>query len=89
MLGTDPLDKGFTGERSFLKIGNGNKIRDTTRFRAAPTGIGHGDRQQHFHHDLGTHRAQFKIANDTVIASSRWWRDMSRWTTKPSSAAAW
>jgi UDP-N-acetylglucosamine acyltransferase len=28
VLGTDPLDKGFTGERSYLKIGNGNKIRE-------------------------------------------------------------
>ena len=28
MLGTDPLDKGFTGERSYLRIGNGNKIRE-------------------------------------------------------------
>ena len=27
-LGTDPLDKGFTGERSYLRIGNGNKIRE-------------------------------------------------------------
>ena len=27
-LGTDPLDKAFTGERSYLKIGNGNKIRE-------------------------------------------------------------
>jgi len=27
-LGTDPLDKGFSGERSYLKIGNGNKIRE-------------------------------------------------------------
>lgn len=27
-LGTDPLDKGFTGERSYLIIGNGNKIRE-------------------------------------------------------------
>src|SRR5580698_10016385 len=27
-LGTDPLDKGFTGERSYLKIGHGNKIRE-------------------------------------------------------------
>ncbi len=27
-LGTDPLDKGFTGERSYLKIGNANKIRE-------------------------------------------------------------
>jgi len=27
VLGTDPLDKNFTGERSFLRIGNGNQIR--------------------------------------------------------------
>jgi len=28
ILGTDPLDKGFTGERSYLRIGNGNRIRE-------------------------------------------------------------
>src|SRR5271154_6364868 len=28
VLGTDPLDKNFTGERSYLKIGNRNKIRE-------------------------------------------------------------
>ncbi len=28
VLGTDPLDKNFTGERSYLKIGDGNKIRE-------------------------------------------------------------
>lgn len=28
VLGTDPLDKGFTGERSFLILGSGNKIRE-------------------------------------------------------------
>ena len=28
MLGTDPLDKAFTGERSYLRIGNRNKIRE-------------------------------------------------------------
>ncbi|HEX7360631.1 MAG TPA: acyl-ACP--UDP-N-acetylglucosamine O-acyltransferase [Bryobacteraceae bacterium] len=28
VLGTDPLDKGFSGERSYLFIGNGNKIRE-------------------------------------------------------------
>jgi UDP-N-acetylglucosamine acyltransferase len=27
-LGTDPLDKSFSGERSYLIIGNGNKIRE-------------------------------------------------------------
>lgn len=28
VLGTDPLDKAFTGERSYLRIGNANKIRE-------------------------------------------------------------
>jgi UDP-N-acetylglucosamine acyltransferase len=28
VLGTDPLDKGFTGERSYLVIGSRNKIRE-------------------------------------------------------------
>ena len=28
VLGTDPLDKNFSGERSYLKIGNHNKIRE-------------------------------------------------------------
>ncbi len=28
VLGTDPLDMGFTAERSYLTIGNGNKIRE-------------------------------------------------------------
>jgi UDP-N-acetylglucosamine acyltransferase len=28
VLGTDPLDKAFKGERSYLRIGNGNKIRE-------------------------------------------------------------
>jgi UDP-N-acetylglucosamine acyltransferase len=28
VLGTDPLDKGFNGARSYLKIGNGNIIRE-------------------------------------------------------------
>jgi UDP-N-acetylglucosamine acyltransferase len=28
ILGTDPLDKGFTGERSYLRIGSGNNFRE-------------------------------------------------------------
>lgn len=28
VLGTDPLDKNFSGERSYLKVGHGNKIRE-------------------------------------------------------------
>lgn len=28
VLGSDPLDKNFTGERSYLRLGNGNRIRE-------------------------------------------------------------
>src|SRR5215470_15354443 len=28
VLGTDPLDKNFSGDRSYLRIGNGNRIRE-------------------------------------------------------------
>jgi UDP-N-acetylglucosamine acyltransferase len=28
VLGTDPFDKAFSGERSYLRIGNGNRIRE-------------------------------------------------------------
>src|SRR5580658_11199293 len=28
VLGTDPLDKNFSGQRSYLRIGNRNKIRE-------------------------------------------------------------
>ena len=28
VLGTDPLDKSFTGERSYLRMGDGNRIRE-------------------------------------------------------------
>ncbi|MCL4849986.1 MAG: acyl-ACP--UDP-N-acetylglucosamine O-acyltransferase [Bryobacteraceae bacterium] len=28
ILGTDPLDKSFTGERSYLRMGDGNRIRE-------------------------------------------------------------
>lgn len=28
VLGTDPLDKNFKGDRSYLRIGNGNRIRE-------------------------------------------------------------
>src|ERR1051325_3449445 len=48
VLGTDPLDKNFTGERSYLRIGNGNKIREhyTISRGTKPesvTSIGHGN----------------------------------------------
>jgi UDP-N-acetylglucosamine acyltransferase len=71
VLGTDPLDKNFSGARSYLRIGHGNRIREHyTISRAtkpeATTII--GDRNYimttgHIAHDC-------VIGNDTVICSS-------------------
>ena len=47
VLGTDPLDKNFTGERSYLRIGDGNKIREHfTISRGTAARIGHRDRRR-------------------------------------------
>src|SRR5579872_1351076 len=70
VLGTDPLDKHFTGERSYLRIGNNNKIRAhyTISRGTRPesvTEIGDGNyimTSGHIAHNC-------KIGNDTVIAS--------------------
>ena len=70
VLGTDPLDKNFTGERSYLRIGNGNKIREhyTISRGTQPesvTTIGDGNyimTSGHIAHNC-------TIGNDTVIAS--------------------
>jgi UDP-N-acetylglucosamine acyltransferase len=70
VLGTDPLDKNFKGERSYLKIGNGNTIREhfTVSRGTAPeseTVIGDGNyimTSGHIAHNC-------KIADETVIAS--------------------
>src|SRR5262249_54260436 len=70
VLGTDPLDKNFTGERSYLRIGNGNKIREhfTISRGTAPeseTVIGDGNyimTSGHIAHNC-------RIGNNTVIAS--------------------
>jgi UDP-N-acetylglucosamine acyltransferase len=70
VLGTDPLDKNFKGERSYLRIGNGNKIREhfTVSRGTAPeseTVIGDGNyimTSGHIAHNC-------KIADETVIAS--------------------
>jgi UDP-N-acetylglucosamine acyltransferase len=70
VLGTDPLDKGFTGERSYLKIGDGNKIREhyTISRGTAPeseTIIGNGNYVMtagHIAHNC-------IIGDNTVIAS--------------------
>jgi len=70
VLGTDPLDKGFTGERSYLRIGDGNKIREhyTISRGTEPesvTEIGDGNyimTSGHIAHNC-------KIGNGNVIAS--------------------
>jgi UDP-N-acetylglucosamine acyltransferase len=70
VLGTDPLDKNFSGARSYLKIGNGNKIREhyTISRGTAPeseTFIGDGNyimTSGHIAHNC-------KIGDNTVIAS--------------------
>ncbi len=70
VLGTDPLDKGFTGERSYLRIGSGNQIREhyTISRGTAPesvTVIGDGNyimTSGHIAHNC-------VIGNRTVIAS--------------------
>jgi len=69
-LATDPLDKNFNGDRSYLRIGNGNKIREhytisrSTKPESATT-IGDGNyimTSGHIAHDCA-------IGNETVIAS--------------------
>src|SRR6266478_7565540 len=70
VLGTDPLDKNFTGERSFLRIGRSNKIREhyTISRGTQPesaTDIGDGNyimTSGHIAHNC-------KIGNNCVIAS--------------------
>ena len=70
VLGTDPLDKAFLGARSYLRIGNGNKIREhfTISRGTKPeseTVIGNGNyimTSGHIAHDC-------RIGNDTVICS--------------------
>ena len=70
VLASDPLDKGFTGERSYLRIGNGNIIREhfTISRGTQPeseTVIGDGNyimTSGHIAHNC-------RIGNRTVIAS--------------------
>ena len=70
VLGTDPLDKNFAGARSYLRIGNGNKIREHfTISRGTPpeseTLIGDGN----FIMTSGHIAHNCRIGNNTVIAS--------------------
>jgi UDP-N-acetylglucosamine acyltransferase len=70
VLGTDPLDKGFTGERSYLKIGNGNKIREhyTISRGTKPESVTEiGD--DNYIMTSGHIAHNCKIGNNTVIAS--------------------
>jgi UDP-N-acetylglucosamine acyltransferase len=70
VLGTDPLDKNFSGARSYLRIGNGNKIREhyTISRGTAPesvTEIGNGNyimTSGHIAHNC-------RVGNNTVICS--------------------
>jgi UDP-N-acetylglucosamine acyltransferase len=70
VLGTDPLDKNFTGERSYLNIGHRNKIREhftisrATKPEAATT-IGDGNfimTSGHIAHDC-------RLGDNIVVAS--------------------
>ncbi|MCS6952042.1 MAG: acyl-ACP--UDP-N-acetylglucosamine O-acyltransferase [Bryobacterales bacterium] len=71
VLGTDPLDKAFTGARSYLRIGNDNKIREhfTISRGTQPesvTEIGDGNyimTAGHIAHNC-------KVGNRTVICST-------------------
>ena len=70
VLGTDPLDKNFTGERSYLRIGNGNIIREhyTISRGTEPesvTEIGNDN----FIMTSGHIAHNCKIGNQTVICS--------------------
>ncbi len=70
VLGTDPLDKNFSGERSYLTIGNRNKVREhyTISRGTEPesvTRIGDG----HYIMTSGHIAHNCTIGNETVIAS--------------------
>ncbi|HLH40914.1 MAG TPA: acyl-ACP--UDP-N-acetylglucosamine O-acyltransferase [Bryobacteraceae bacterium] len=70
VLGTDPLDKGFTGERSFLKIGDGNRIREhytISRGTAPESETIVGD--ENYIMTSGHIAHNCRIGNRTVIAS--------------------
>ena len=70
VLGTDPLDKNFTGARSYLRIGNGNRIREhyTVSRGTAPESVTEiGD--ENYIMTSGHIAHNCKIGNRTVIAS--------------------
>jgi UDP-N-acetylglucosamine acyltransferase len=70
VLGTDPLDKAFTGRRSYLRIGNGNKIREhyTVSRGTEPESVTEiGD--ENYIMTSGHIAHNCRIGNRTVIAS--------------------
>jgi UDP-N-acetylglucosamine acyltransferase len=70
ILGTDPLDKNFRGDRSYLRIGNRNKIREhftISRGTAPESETLIGDDNYIMTSGHIAHNA--KVGNNTVIAS--------------------
>ncbi len=70
VLGTDPLDKNFSGARSYLKIGNGNTIREhytVSRGTAPESETVIGD--ENYIMTSGHIAHNCRIGNRTVIAS--------------------
>ena len=70
VLGTDPLDKAFTGERSYLRIGNGNRIREhftISRGTAPESATEIGD--ENYIMTSGHIAHNCRVGNRTVIAS--------------------
>jgi UDP-N-acetylglucosamine acyltransferase len=70
VLGTDPLDKAFGGERSYLRIGHGNRIREhytISRGTEPESATEIGDRNYIMTSGHIAHNC--KIGNDTVICS--------------------
>ena len=71
VLGSDPLDKTFTGERSYLTIGDGNTIREhytVSRGTAPESATEIGDNNYIMTSGHIAHNS--KIGNETVIAST-------------------
>src|ERR1700683_3078929 len=70
VLGTDPLDKRFTGERSYLRIGDGNIIREHfTISRGTPPESATEIGDDNFIMTSGHIAHNCKIGNQTVICS--------------------
>lgn len=70
VLGTDPLDKNFSGERSYLRIGDGNKIREhytISRGTEPESETVLGDRNYIMTSGHIAHNC--RLGDDTVIAS--------------------